>query len=148
APRSGAGCWRNTAPGNTRCEKKATFRPAAMPGDSRYRGCLMPCSLPLLPQLELGSEQNYTRKIGSEQNYSRIFVLTPIYYCSDPNLLLSALQDDMGGLLSWNMLGVAITETGHIDAVEEMLSRAEKYRRDRDVHLVDEPRAQVLPDGA
>ena len=42
------------------------------------------------------------------------------------------------------MLGARITQRGQIDPRKEMLATAQQDRRDRDMHLVDEPRLEIL----
>jgi len=51
----------------------------------------------------------------------------------------------MGGILRGDMLDTSIPERQHVNAIEKMLTRSEEDRRDGDVHLVDQPFAQVLP---
>src|ERR1043166_5587589 len=43
------------------------------------------------------------------------------------------------------MLGARITQRRQIDPAKEVLATAEQDRRDRDVHLVDEPCLEILP---
>src|SRR5437016_4789102 len=45
------------------------------------------------------------------------------------------------------MLGAFEAKPGEIDAAEEMLTRAQQNRRDRKMHFVDQPGAQIVPDG-
>src|SRR5262249_29983836 len=45
------------------------------------------------------------------------------------------------------MLAARVTKPGEIDAVEEMLARAQQHRRDRKMHLVDQTGTQIVPDG-
>src|SRR6185437_5201431 len=44
--------------------------------------------------------------------------------------------------------GAAVAQLQEVDAAEQRLAGPEDDRRDRDVHLVDQPRLQVLADGA
>src|SRR3989454_8978942 len=43
-----------------------------------------------------------------------------------------------------HMLGARITQRRQIDPSKEMLATAQQDRRDRDMHLVDEPRLEIL----
>src|SRR3569833_2666015 len=44
------------------------------------------------------------------------------------------------------MTRALVAERREIEAIEQMLARPQHLRRDRDVHLVDEPRFEILPD--
>src|SRR5207247_4600736 len=43
------------------------------------------------------------------------------------------------------MLGARIAQRRQVDPRKERLTTAEQNRRDRDMHLVDEPRLEILP---
>src|SRR6185369_15663371 len=56
-------------------------------------------------------------------------------------------EDDVSRLLRGNVLCHLIAERAKVDAGEERLAAAEQDGRDRDMHLVDQPRLQILADG-
>ena len=53
----------------------------------------------------------------------------------------------MRGIGRGNMFGASIAELRCVDTGKEVFPGAEKSRRDGKVHLVDESRAKVLPNG-
>src|SRR5262244_401752 len=53
----------------------------------------------------------------------------------------------MCGIWSRHMLAAHEAKLGEIDAVEEMLARAEQHRCDRKMHLIDQPGPQIFLDG-
>src|SRR5262249_3574880 len=58
----------------------------------------------------------------------------------------TAGQDDMGRILGGDVLGALESQRGEIEPREQMLATAEEHRSDGEVHLVDQPRLEVLPD--
>src|SRR6266576_1390013 len=58
--------------------------------------------------------------------------------------LLWKSEYDVGRGRRRHMLGARITQRRQIDPRKEMLATAEQDRRNRDVHLVDEPRLEIL----
>src|SRR5262249_35495337 len=61
--------------------------------------------------------------------------------------LLAPREHHMCGIWSRHMLAAREAKLGEIDAVEEMLARAKQHRRDRKMHLVDQPGPQIFLDG-
>src|SRR5687768_10895532 len=56
-------------------------------------------------------------------------------------------QDDVRGVLRRGVLRAFVAEAHRVDAGEEVLAAAEDHGRNRKVHLVDQPRGEVLPNG-
>src|SRR5881394_4181822 len=54
-------------------------------------------------------------------------------------------QKDVGRAFTGDVLRAFIAQSPHIDVMEEMLSRTEQHRPDREMHLVNQRRAQILP---
>src|SRR3954451_5320816 len=52
----------------------------------------------------------------------------------------------MGGLLRRDELSALVSQSAHVDALEQSLSRAQQDRRDREVQLIDEARTEILLD--
>src|SRR5689334_18538459 len=61
-----------------------------------------------------------------------------------PRELLTPRQHDVRCGVGRHMGGALIAEAREIETVQEMLAGPEQPGRDRHVHLVDEPRAEVL----
>jgi hypothetical protein len=57
----------------------------------------------------------------------------------------SAPENDVGRLFGGHVLSTPVTELHRVQTGKDMLSRTEQDRRNREMHLVDEPRAEVLP---
>ena len=53
----------------------------------------------------------------------------------------------MRGSVARGLLGAGVAERGQIETSQQMLSRAEQHRGNRQVHLVDEPLLQILVAG-
>lgn len=53
----------------------------------------------------------------------------------------------MRGARRGNVLSAVIAELGQIDIGEKVLPGAEQDRGNGEVHFVDQPRAEILPDG-
>src|SRR5215472_11096836 len=56
-------------------------------------------------------------------------------------------KHDVGGVRGRDVLGAPVAELRQIEAGQKRFARAEQRRRNRQVHLVDQARAQILPDG-
>jgi hypothetical protein len=56
-------------------------------------------------------------------------------------------DDDVRGSVARGLLGAGVAERGQIETSQQMLSRAEQHRGNRQVHLVDEPLLQILVAG-
>src|SRR5262245_17631698 len=52
----------------------------------------------------------------------------------------------MRGIRRGHMLAARVAKPGEIDAAEEMLTRAQQNRGDREMHLVDQTGPQIVPD--
>src|SRR5882724_201790 len=63
-----------------------------------------------------------------------------------PTMLPAPREHDMRRLLRLHVLRAFVAELPHVDAREEMFPRSEQNRRKRQMQLVDQPRAQILPD--
>jgi len=50
----------------------------------------------------------------------------------------------MGGFLRRNELNTFVSQTAHVNPLEQSLSPAQQDRRDGDVQLIDEARAKVF----
>lgn len=53
----------------------------------------------------------------------------------------------MGGFLRRNRLNTFVPQSARINPLEQTLSTAQQDRRDREVHLINETRTQILLDG-
>ena len=53
----------------------------------------------------------------------------------------------MGGFLRRNQLNALVAQCARVDPLEQSLPAAQKDRRDREVHLVDEAGAKILLEG-
>jgi hypothetical protein len=53
----------------------------------------------------------------------------------------------MGGFLRRNELNAFVSQSAHVNPLEQSLSPAQQDRRDSDVQLIDEARTKILPDG-
>jgi hypothetical protein len=61
---------------------------------------------------------------------------------------LRALRDnDVRGFVAGGLLSAGVAERRQIETCQQMFSRAEKHRDHGQVHLVDEPRLQILSNG-
>jgi len=55
-----------------------------------------------------------------------------------------APECNMGGFLRRNELNTFVSQTAHVNPLEQSLSPAQQDRRDGDVQLIDEARAKVF----
>ena len=53
----------------------------------------------------------------------------------------------MGRIRRRDALGAFIAEARQVDPLKQVFAPAKQHRRDRQVHLVDQPLAQILADG-
>src|SRR5256885_2176134 len=60
--------------------------------------------------------------------------------------LLAPCQNDVRGVRRGNVLAALVTELCSVETAEKVLSGAEQDGRNRQVHLVDQSGAQILPD--
>lgn len=56
-------------------------------------------------------------------------------------------QHNVRGSRRGDVLGAGVSQRWQVDAFEQRFARAEQDRRDGDVHFIDQPLLQVLPDG-
>jgi hypothetical protein len=54
---------------------------------------------------------------------------------------------NMGGFLRRNELNAFVSESAHVNALEQSFSPAQQYRRDSEVQLIDETGTKILLDG-
>ena len=52
----------------------------------------------------------------------------------------------MGGFLRRNELNAFVSQSAHVNPLEQSLSPAQQHRRDSDVKLIDEARTKILLD--
>src|ERR1700722_10625642 len=64
-----------------------------------------------------------------------------------PTDRLGALDRDVRRAWSRDMLRGLVTQRHEVEAGKKILSPAHQHRRNREMHLVDQPLGQVLPDG-
>ena len=53
----------------------------------------------------------------------------------------------MGGFLRRNELNAFVSQSAHVNPLEQSLSPAQQDRRDSDVQLIDEAHTKILLDG-
>src|ERR1700687_4193310 len=57
-----------------------------------------------------------------------------------------APEYNMGDLLRPNELNTFVSQSAHVNPIEQSLAPAQQDRRDSDVQLIDETRTKILPD--
>ena len=73
--------------------------------------------------------------------------------CSSPSwphlgvIVPLAPEYNMGGFLRRNELNAFVSQSAHVNPLEQSLSPAQQDRRDSDVQLIDEAHTKILLDG-
>jgi hypothetical protein len=90
----------------------------------------------MVPPFRVRSNVPVQRRRGSAVRSNRLLgVIVPL-----------APEYNMGGFLRRNELNAFVSESAHVNPLEQSLSPAQQDRRDSDVQLIDEARTKILLD--